>query len=1372
MGFTEKQQHIVAHGRGSLLVSAAAGSGKTSTLVAHVVRRLREGGDLGRLIIVTYTRAAAGEMRERIRLALEEALNETPHDRHLRHQLALLGQARIQTVDSLCNRLVRSHFELTDGLSPDLRIAEEAELKLLSQDVLDAVLEEAYAGGSADFYALLDGYGSEKGHEAIREMILTLYDSSQNAPFPETWLEHALPPIPQTAAELAAMPWMRRYTRQMKETICFLAERQDALIRELSAEPEAHGAFLSLLAEERETTRAWEALDDYYALQRALRDFKPAQLKKKEYKQDPSYDYIKEKRGGLTIGGYYSLLAPWRKGPFIDADEELRLMALTEAPGRALVQLTKQFVSKLGEACRARGIASFMDMEHFALNLLVKQEETERFLSGPDSPEKETERFLSEPVSAQKETDRCISEPDSPQKETVRCISAELVSPQEETDRCLPTKLACLQEETERFLSEPSHPQKETDRFLSGPLNIQKETVRCISAELASPQKETDRCISGPDHLQKETERFLSDPSNMQKETERFLLADPARTQEETERFLPKPSYPQKETERFLSGPSYLQKETERFLSDPSDPQKETERFLPTELARTLAAGLDEIIVDEYQDINQVQESILLALSGETAGRPNLFMVGDVKQSIYRFRRADPGIFMRKYAEFSEDAAAPHRKILLQDNFRSRPAVLESANRLFARVMSASFGGVDYDESVALHAAARFEGPDPETRVLLLESDDSSEQRQRNEARLIASQIRALIDEKRPIREKRQDGFVTRPISYGDIVILSRSLKSGAVLARTLKDYGIPAVAQESKGFYDTLEVQTLLSLLAVLDNPRQDIPLSAVMLSPIGGFTHEEMAELETRSRDASGDLPQPRTLLSRLTALPPETLDGRPAAFLAKLERWRGAARVRSVPELLDYLLEESGYGLYLAAMPSGPVRLANLRQLQEMAAAYEESSYKGLYQFLRYVERQKDLQVDVSEAPLLSDGADVVRIGTMHSSKGLEYPVVFLAGLGRKFNEVELSGSVLVHAELGLALMSCDPEAAMRCPSLERRFVSETIRREGRAEELRLLYVGMTRAMEQLILVGSLKDDLETACEKLADTPPEETNCFLDWLLQCRAAGDDLGMRWETFTPADIPAPQTLSGLAQLDRWSRLKEGKEASDDASLRALRPQLDWQYPYASLPRLSFSVSELKKAGEAGETAPAPRRSRVNIPEDPEPLTAAEKGTAFHKLMEHIPPEEAETPASVDAFIERAIARGLFSPAEAASLDVEAVCAFYTHPIGRRAAKAAQEGRLRREKPFLLGLPYHEIDPDSPLDETVLVQGIIDMYFEEDGRLVLIDYKTDRVRDPRELAGRYKAQLAYYRRALSAAAGLPVGEVWIYAAAARTFVAL
>lgn len=1167
MGFNPAQEAIIRHEKGSLLVSAAAGSGKTSTLVAHVVRRILQGGDLRRLIIVTYTRAAAGEMRERIRQTLEKALWEQPENRHLRHQLTLLGQASIATVDSLCGQLVHAHFQsLPDcDLPPDLRIGEEAELKLLGRDTAEEILEEAYAAPTEDFYALLDAYSSEKNHEEIIKMIQALHDSAQNDPFPDEWLAQALPHFPKNRTEAARTPWIRSVTEEIHESIRRVLARQEALIRHLKADGEAHGAMLSLLEEEYRQVETLLEVMEYDRLREGLKSLKFVPLTRKELKEDPAFDLVKEQRGGLSSqnGAYLEMLAALRKEAPIPLEEELRLMDLTLPSARALLSMTRLYGARLGEACRSRGIASFMDMEHYALGLLTRRDEA--------------------------------------------------------------------------------------------------------------------------------------------------------------------------------GG------------------------IIPSPLARELQAGLDEIIVDEYQDINRVQEMILRMLSGEESGRPNLFMVGDVKQSIYRFRRAEPTIFIEKYESFSEEEQADHRKILLKDNYRSRRAVLNSANALFRRMMSRTFGGVDYDDSVALRAGAQYEGEDVKPQVLLLYSEKRAEERLKQEGRMLAQTIGRIMEEGPSVRDRNEKGETYyRPLAYRDMVILTQTLNNAALFAKVLKEYGIPASAQESRGFYETMEVQTTLSLLAVLNNPRQDIPLAAVLLSPFGGFTEGELAlYLAQQGR---------RCLYDRIKEIPPEALGGRFAAFLQRLEAWRREAGIRSVPDLLDYLMADSGYELYLMAMASGPVRLANLRQLKEMARSYEKSSYRGLHQFLRYVERQKDLKIDIGEAPLQADGRDVVRIGTLHSSKGLEYPVVFLAGLGKGFNETELKNPpYLIQTEEGLALKTQDRESLMRWSNLWYRHVQKTLRKESRGEALRLLYVGMTRAMERLYLsLTPDKDPLdEKVIEKYRQAFPEDASSLGDWLLQAYCRGDHLQMDWHFMKEEDLAEPE--AALWQERQWMPIAATPREREEEE--ALLKRLSLIYPHPQLPRISYSVSELKEEGlkKAAPAAPA-RHSSLHEENEASVLTAAEKGTAFHKLMEHLPLEQEMKETGIRAYLEKALQRGILTEAEAKSLDLEAAAQFFLGEPGGRALQAAARGRLFREKPFILGVPYREIQPDIDSEELALVQGIIDMYYEEEDGSVLIDYKTDRVSRPEMLTERYAIQMAYYVRALEAATGRKVKEVYLYSVFHRRFV--
>ncbi len=791
----------------------------------------------------------------------------------------------------------------------------------------------------------------------------------------------------------------------------------------------------------------------------------------------------------------------------------------------------------------------------------------------------------------------------------------------------------------------------------------------------------------------------------------------------------------------------------------------EAGRLRPTELAASLAGEIDEIIIDEYQDINQVQEYIMLALSGEMHRRPNLLMVGDIKQSIYRFRRADPEIFAGKYDTFTPLPQGTHQRIDFLENYRSRERVLRCANQLFSLMMSRDFGGTDYARRALLRAGASYPGEDTIPRMMLLQTEQPAEEAIALQGRMIAGKIKELMEKGSPIRDgASQDPQALRPMNYRDMVILTQSAESGSRLARVLRSFGIPAVAQDKKGFYDTREVQTMLALLKILDNPRQDIPLGVVLLSPLGGFSQKELAEFAVAEESKKGDY------YDRLLGAESHPLYPRIRAFFEKVHGWRQLAQLLSVPELMESILEESGYEYYLAAMPSGPVRLANLEQLKEMARSYEESTYRGLYQFLRYVERQRKLSLDISEAPLLSDGSDVVRVGTFHSSKGLEYPVVFLAALERGFNERELQGLMLIHDREGIALRTRDRENFLSYDNLWFQSVREKLQREARAERLRLLYVGMTRAMEHLYVVGAVKKTPEELCANYREKSPDSAASMLDWFLQAYAKGYELDMEWAFIRESDLPQPEA----APEKRDRQLNQAAHQEDEAARRAFSAQLNYVYPHKSPGRLAYSVSELaedtasEKQEQIRKTGYVLRESeeQAGVPE----LDAAARGTAFHKLMEHLPLTAARDGEKIRAYLSSARQQGIFSQAEADSLPSEAVLSFYSHPIGERALRAAEQGQLWREQPFLLGLEEKELYPEEAGEELLLVQGIIDMYFEEPDGLVLVDYKTDRVKDPRALVPRYQRQLDYYARALQAARNRPVKEIYLYSSVHRCFV--
>ena len=1194
------QQQVIGHRDGSLLVAAAAGSGKTTTLIAHVLDRLKEKdektrGDLRRMIIVTYTNAAASEMRAKLIRELGDALRNEPDSAWLRFQSEIAPQAHICTVDSLCGFLVRNYFDKID-LAPDIRIADKGELALLKDDVLDELLEEKYTqGDDADFFSLVTDYSSEKGDESIRSLVKKLYDTAQNALFPDDWLAYAEMPQPEDEEAFWAQDWIKTCENDLKDELRNIRSRIEYLER-LTRRSEAakKDAFLAMLESDKALVDSLIGEKDFLSLQaRFCGKFKWMQKPSKDSKKDSAEelelnDVIADcrdkykKRINTGLPAVYGRRAEW----------QFSLVRMAQAPKKALIALTREFAARFREAMKTRGIADFIDIEHYALDLLIEKTED--------------------------------------------------------------------------------------------------GTVR------------------------------------------------------------------------------------------------------RTKLAKQLADGFDEIIIDEYQDINNVQDELLRALSHEEDGRPNLFMVGDVKQSIYRFRRANPAIFLEKYKTFDEAEGASHRRIDLSSNYRSRREIVEGVNDIFRRIMDEPFGGIAYDEKAQLNFGAEYydeNGHVPE--VLLTENDGDAKENRAADAARIGRKILELAE------NGRLNGG--RPVRFGDIRILMRAMTDARIYVDALAELGIPAAAPLKHGFYDTEEVRTILALLKAIDNPRQDIPLAAVMTSPFGGFSDSELADA---AAFAKKEAPEARGLYERLAAAcskAPERF-GKFLRFLEQLDRWRDLADVSTIPELIHALMTESGYELYLRAMPGGMTRLANLEALLDKAEAYENSSYRGLFQFNRYMESVIDRirdGTDEGESAPVQDDDDVVHIDSIHSSKGLQYPVVFLADASRSFDPRDANGTVLVHEKEGIALESRDRETRQKLTNLRKVFTADRIRDELKEEQLRLLYVALTRAEEYLFISGTAEPgwrDRYAVMDGLPDGPlpsyaVRNGDSYLDWILMAKAAGmPNIRVVTETGEARAEHEQRKLRGDLGREALRRRMEAIRQDPPAISEELDKRVHFCYPYEALAgvRGIYTVSALKLAAqeEAGpglrEEEPADElpalkqkaegdEARSGI-RKADRLSGAERGTVFHKIMEHLVIAKLTDEASAAAEIARMKDKGLLSEEEAAAVPAAEILAFFESPIGERVRRADAAGKLFREQPFILGVPLGEIDKSHEGSrERVLIQGIIDLYFEEDGKLILIDYKTDRTAGAEVLAARYGVQLAYYKKALEQAAGRTVAESYIYSTFLRQF---
>ena len=1274
VNWTSKQQEVIDSRNRNLLVSAAAGSGKTAVLVERIIQMISEGDrplDIDQLLVMTFTNAAAAEMRERIGAAVEQKLKERPEDEHLWLQAALIPQAQITTIDSFCLNIIRSHYNSLD-IDPAFRMGDEGELSLLRGDCMGEMLENCYDEADAEFARFVEHFGRGKSDRGIEDVILQAWQFSQSHPWPGEWLASCQKELEEESIlEMEESPWMvflmKDVARQMEELSGQLGEAVQVCLEENG--PLAYEPMLISDRSKIEAIGRAAATGSFEALYNSLQNMsfgRLASIRSKDIDGDKkafvSACRDRVKKAVAKCRELYGQQSP---------QEVVESMRGTRRVIRELLRLTGMFDQAYRDAKRERNVLDFNDLEHLTLEVLYEREET--------------------------------------------------------------------------------------------------------------------------------------------------------------------------------------------------GDGEETVSRRPSQVADELSRQYEEILVDEYQDSNYVQEALITGISRERSGHPNVFMVGDVKQSIYRFRLARPELFMDKYETYSRERG-PRQMIELQQNFRSRESVLTSVNDVFYQIMTKNLGGITYTPETALYPGAKFEEVsgktvlDPEadagksgsreaapvslkagtpTELLLVDTgadtlrqldEDSLDYTAKElEARLIAGRIRQLVSEDQGILvwDKSRGGY--RRARYGDMVILLRSMSGWSeVFVNVLMNEGIPAFAQTRTGYFNTVEVETILSLLSVVDNPMQDIPLAAVMRSPIVGMDDEEMAWMmavykrnskKGQDRGVYGAWKlwlEEGWITVGLSGIPVKTahsISFKSRRLSVLMERLRGEARHLPIHELLYRVYRESGYYDYVSAMPAGETRRANLDMLVEKAAAYESTSYKGLFHFVRYIEKLKKFDTDFGEASVAGEQDNTVRIMSIHKSKGLEFPVVFLAGLGKRFNKQDAYGQILLDADLGAAADFLDLELRVKAPTLKKQALKRRTELETMGEELRVLYVAMTRAKEKLIMTAADKS-LENKLGKWKDIPLSQgqlpytilasANSCLDWLLMAQPAIPASHMEMRQIQVKDLIGEEiTRQIIRKMKKEDLLNlDGRRVYDAAFGTRLREVLEYEYPYESDIGLyaMVSVSELKKQSQIGRTEDAIGTDSGNLEgialgelkaltgsrdmagsgpgESGEqkktvsagPNRAALRGTAYHAVLEHIHFHEIHGLAEVKPVVDKLLEGGFLDQEAHDFINPKVIWNFLSSPLGKRMAKAQSEGRIHKEQQFIIGIPAREMGLGDS-DELVLIQGIIDAYLEEEDGLVLIDYKTDHVPegDPKQgakmLAERYRVQLDYYERALTQLTGKHVKERIIYSLA-------
>ncbi len=1218
MKFTPEQQKVIELHNSNILVSAAAGSGKTAVLVERIIRMVCEGehpADIDRLLIVTFTNAAAAEMRERIAAGITARLEADPGNEHIQKQSALLHNAQITTIDSFSLFLIRNHFNEI-GLDPDFRVADEGEIKLLQQDVLAQLLEDAYAGEFAPesleaFHACVE-YFCPGGRESVLEQhILNLSRYAGSFPWPAKWLEERKNDY--AAGDLDALlhsDYGQYLTERVNRVIlgCLEKLREVKRLCELPDGPYMYGELTEAEIEQLERLADCRDLEEQAAKIPAVTF---ARLpSKKDDTVDPAKRELAKAIRNSVKDTLSDLAESYFKTPLALAVEQGKAC---REPLRMLLDLVLEFDRRLLAAKQERHLIDFSDMEHYALQILLKQDDG----------------------------------------------------------------------------------------------------------------------------------------------------------------------------------------------------------ITPSDVALEYRQYFQEILIDEYQDSNLVQEYLLSAISGEAEGHYNRFMVGDVKQSIYKFRLARPELFLEKYDTYQETGDLC--RIDLAKNFRSRLQVVDAVNDVFSRIMSREIGGIAYDDKAALYPGATYSAAvDPAygSEALLirkLENGDNSNSNNTRqlEAMAIAVKIRQL---KKTLKVMEKSTGELRPVRYSDMVILLRTTSGwDEEFKKILEQQGIPVYITSKTGYFGALEVQELLQFLRVLDNPRQDIPLFGVMQSVFGGFTQEEIAQIR------SGGEGHSRKRMTLYEALQQEAsvdaaeseLSQKAKIFLERIDHYRDLTPFTSIRDLLQRILDDYDYLNYVTALPAGSKRRANVEMLLTKASAFEKTSYFGLFHFIRYMEQLEKYDVDYGEADTLDENADVVRIMSIHKSKGLEFPVVFVSGLSKRFNMQDANQSLIVDMDLGVAVDYVNPGRRIKNKTLRRAVLSAKMKEDSLAEELRVLYVALTRAREKLILTSVMDKADEkwelaqmTGQEKLTYLDFCEAGNYMDFLLPILSS---TGIAVTVMGEEDLAAEEFGEQLRMGDRREELQRvadgetflpGDPEENERKLSALRERFAYQYPYPGLQKLytKTTVSELKIASmaEKDEAAFHTFEEKEVVPYIPafrreqEKVSGAVRGSAFHRVMELLdftyvfiesgwftecPGDYAAYREGLDLerlrerleeFLQRETASLRLTEEYAQAVNLKKILHFLEQELAYRMWRAYEQGLLYREQPFVLGIDAKRLDSDLPDGEKVLIQGIIDVFFIEDGEIVLLDYKTDVIDSLQALWNRYSVQIQYYEEALQKLMQLPVKERILY----------
>jgi len=1211
------------------------GSGKTAVLVERIIHKiLDENIDIDKLLVVTFTNAAASEMRERVLDAIYKKLDDEPDNQNLQRQITLLNKASICTIDSFCLEIVRNYFYELENVSPNFRIADTTEIEILKQEILEEIFEEKYEEQNEDFSKLINIYTSYRDDSPLKNLILKIYNYIQSTPFPRKWLNDKIEMfnLKDIQQDFSKTPWGEILLGDLEEELIDCLSILEKAEKDLLHDPELENfaqtirSDIEMLQNLQHNIMNWDKAFEI-SLNLTFNTW-PRKRIDSSIKENAkkARDNVKKKIGNKIEK---ILICDSKEANQDILDMYQNLLKLKE--------IIFEFEDKYSKAKREKNIVDFNDIEHFALNILLKQNEDGQ---------------------------------------------------------------------------------------------IEKIQV-----------------------------------------------------------------------------------------------------------AKMYQEKFEEIAIDEYQDSNEVQEYILSSVAREN----NRFMVGDVKQSIYKFRQAMPELFLEKYDTYKNmenQNSEDNLKIQLFKNFRSRKNVLEITNIIFENIMSSVLGDIDYNEEEYLNLGANYEDEkqDLRTEINIIDlkeyeegnleedkkeeswieedkenSDEDNEIEEKIEdieleAKFVAKRIKELIDSNFQVWDRKKESY--RNIRYKDIVILLRSTKTVApIYEQELLNLQMPVFSDSSQEYLDTIEIQTIMSLLKIIDNPMQDIPLVAVLRSPMFNFTDNELIQIRLSDKQDNFYL-----CMKKAKVDVDGNLREKIENFLQVLSKWRKEQEYLALDEFIWKIYQDTGYYNYVSLMPNGELRIENMKMLFERAKQYETASFKGLYNFINFIEKLKSNSGDMSAAKLIGENDDVIRIMSIHKSKGLEFPVVFLSSTGKQFNLMDLNQNLVLHQKLGIGVKYIDYEKQVQYDTLSKTAIKCKLLNETLSEEMRILYVALTRAKEKLIITGLVKDNEKEQLklqeyldiyDKISNKIPpiliKKQKNYLDWIRIVYQYEKDNNIKEKTKRNIDdlvainiFKKKEIIKNLNKIETEetniiSELE--KKSVNSQKQEEIKEIIEYKYPHilsTTMPTKT-SVSEVKQliaddndigkenvyqnrlyidSRENKEKSDKELQNNYIKPkflnnEETEKLNSAQKGTLVHLCLQKLNEKQSYNIDSIKNLIHELELKEIITKKEAEVINPYKILEFTKSNIWNDLKYAK---KVFKEQPFYISMPAKEIYKLN-VDENILVQGIIDLYYiDKDNNIVLVDYKTDYVEKGKEyeLVQKYQKQLDLYKEALEKALNKKVKKVYIY----------